>query len=55
MLKICGYYKHRNGNEYVIWEDEGGAWHVTDGIIDVTDHGSRCLQTICPGCVICPV
>lgn len=37
MLKICGFYKHQRGTEYIIWEDESGAWHVTDGIIDVTD------------------
>ena len=37
MARLTGLYKRSDGEPYVIWEDDDGRLHVTDGIFDVTD------------------
>lgn len=35
---IVGFFRRKDGEEYVIWAAEGNVWHVTDGIIDTCEH-----------------
>lgn len=34
---IVGFYRRKDGEEYVIWAEAGNRWHVTNGITDTDE------------------